>query len=120
MPTKNQLLADRDLLMNFGQAIARVEQKTDDLVAQVTKQNGNVAKLWAEVGALKEHTHGRLAAIEQGAFTAAASAVAVRDATAPWLKWAERAGVFILGVMFILALKHGDEVLKAINVFKVG
>ena len=93
---------------------------------QVRRQNGNVARIQGEIGELKQHTPmacplgERIGAVELAIATDRAGTVAADKATSSWRVWAERGVVFVLGILFIMALKHGDEVLKAINVFKAG
>ena len=108
-----------NLLIDMTEKLGKLIQHTSDLTEQVKRQNGNVAKLWAEMDAVKRHPlecplGERIVALESAAAVSRAGAQAAEKATAPWKRWAERLAFAALGVLMVLVLLHAADILKTL------
>ena len=106
--------------IDVTEKLGRLIQQTSDLTDQVKRQNGNVAKLWTEIDAVKRHPmecslSARVAALESAAAVSRAGEKAAENATAAWKRWAERLAFAALCVFVILVLLHAPDVLKTLG-----
>lgn len=97
-----------DVSGKLGALIAQVA----DLTAQVSRQNGNVARLQTEKDAENSALEKRVTALELTHAAMQASIAAADKATAPWRRWTERIAFSIGGVFFILVLLNAASILK--------
>jgi hypothetical protein len=104
--------------LEVSKQLGSLIQQTSDLTEQVKRQNGNVARLWEHMGTVEAHPatcplNERVAAVESRLASDSAVEQAEAKATAPWHRWAERLVFVIFGVIGVLVLMHGEDILKA-------
>lgn len=92
-------------------------QQTTDLTEQVKRQNGNVARLWEHMNSMEQHPascplNERVNAVETAVAEDRAADRASARATAPWHRWAERAGIGLVGAVILLLALHVADLLK--------